>query len=494
MGNHNSKVNQNAVIGQMTGGLGNQLFVIAATYAYCKKYNKNFYITASWKDYSKERPDYWDNILSFIKLNRNLVFNSQIKKVKSYEYKSSEYKEIPEFNHNIILKGYFQSEKYFKEYKNEIRTMLSLPEYYKKLANVKLAKFGEEIIVAIHIRRGDYLKHPGVYHILSKNYYDNAKKVLEEKIGFRPIYLYFSNDKKWVKEHFILEGKDEIIEELKDYVEFAIMSQCHHFIIANSTFSWWAAYLSNTLERILPKIVIVPENWYGEKWTEDWKDIYPEGWIRISDNVEYKNIEDINSKYFLGIITCKAYEHKRKTQDLSQCPFRYKYFIGDKSLSEFKEEDDIVYLPCPDNYESLPQKIYQMIKYVKETYPDNKYIIKCDDDITFDFKKFKTLKNKIYIENLDYIGVEVKNKEYYGTCHLGKTEDPILSKIKIKVPKSIYCAGPCYILSDKSSNILLENLLKNNTIYEDQSVGNCLEEFKILPYNTNMKNYGFNWE
>ncbi len=283
MGNQNSKKNKNVVIGQMTGGLGNQLFVIAATYAYCRKYNKCFYLTYSWKDYSKERPDYWDNILSFVKQNGNLVFNSQIKKVKSYEYKSSEYKEIPKFNHNIILKGYFQSHKYFKEYTTEIKYLLSLPEYYKKLVNIKLSKFGEETIVAIHIRRGDYFKYPGIYHILSKEYYIEAKKVLEEKLGFKPIYLYFSNDKKWVKENFILEGKDEIIEESKDYIEFAIMSQCHHFIIANSTFSWWAAYLSNTLERILPKIVIAPKNWYGEKWSEKWEDIYPDEWFCLLD-------------------------------------------------------------------------------------------------------------------------------------------------------------------------------------------------------------------
>lgn len=303
MGN-NSSTNKNekshlksVAIGQMTGGLGNQLFIIAATYAYCKRYDKRFYLTHSWKDVSKDRPDYWNNILSFFKHNNNLVFNSQIKKIQSYTYSSIEYKEIPKINSNILLKGYFQSHKYFEDYNNEIKELLSLPEHYKKIANIKLSKFKEETIVAVHIRRGDYTKYPGIYHLLSVNYYNSSKKILEEKLGFRPIYLYFSNDKDWVRKNFTLEDKDEIIEEPKDYIEFSIMSQCHHFIIANSTFSWWAAYLSDTLERVLPKIVIAPENWYGEKWTEKWDDIYPEGWIRVRDYIDgyFEGSNQINS-------------------------------------------------------------------------------------------------------------------------------------------------------------------------------------------------------
>jgi hypothetical protein len=75
------------------------------------------------------------------------------------------------------------------------------------------------------------------------------------------------------------------------------MSQCHHFIIANSSFSWWAAYLGKKLERVILKIVIAPENWYGEKWTEDWQDIYPEGWIKIKDYCQgyFEGLKDINS-------------------------------------------------------------------------------------------------------------------------------------------------------------------------------------------------------
>jgi hypothetical protein len=74
------------------------------------------------------------------------------------------------------------------------------------------------------------------------------------------------------------------------------MSQCHHFIIANSTFSWWAAYLSNK-EIISNKIVIAPENWYGEKWTEKWEDIYPDEWIKVKDyyNGYFEGSNELNT-------------------------------------------------------------------------------------------------------------------------------------------------------------------------------------------------------
>jgi hypothetical protein len=488
MGNKNStsKNDKNTVIGRITGGLGNQLFVIASTYAYARKYDKNFYITNTTNNGDIV---YWDNILSYLKKDGRLVFNHQIKKFDIYKYKDVNYTEIPYFDKHTVLEGYFQSDKYFKEYKREILKLLSLPEYYKKAAELKVAKFNEETIVAVHIRRGDYLKYSNVYHLLSKNYYDNAKQVLEEKLGFRPIYLYFTNDKKWVRENFTLENKDEIIDLDRDFKEFCVMQQCHHFIIANSSFSWWAAYLSDVLEGVLPKYVIAPRNWYKHDTKINWSDIYPEDWI-LEDDCN-KSFNNIKSKFFLGIITCKKYENKRKSIDNPL--YNYKYFIGDASLETYREENNIVYLPCPDNYESLPLKVYQMIKYVKENYPDVDYIIKADDDVTFDFNTFNNLLYEIYSKKIDYAGVKVKTEEYYGTCHLGKTEDKELSLKKILVPKSIYCAGPCYIISKKSCKILLENLLKNNTIYEDQSIGSCLEKFEIIPYDMDMKNKGCYW-
>jgi hypothetical protein len=189
MGNSKSKNNDLAVIGEPSGEIGSQLFNIAATYAYSRKYNKRFLLKEDCKNISKNKRNYWGNILQFLKFNGNLVYNSQIKKVKEYNYYDVNYQEIPNFNHNILLKGNFQSEKYFKEYKNEINSLFKLPEYYEKLANLKLSKYGESIIVAIHINKGDYSKYQDLYHILSVDYYKSSKILLEEKLGFIPTYL-----------------------------------------------------------------------------------------------------------------------------------------------------------------------------------------------------------------------------------------------------------------------------------------------------------------
>ena len=99
--------------GYLTGGLGNQLFIIATTYAYCLENNFRFFLTKEWKGISKSRPSYWDNLL--ININ-SFITEEQVKLTKSYFEREFSYKKIRIFNHNIILRGYFQSPKYFEKY------------------------------------------------------------------------------------------------------------------------------------------------------------------------------------------------------------------------------------------------------------------------------------------------------------------------------------------------------------------------------------------
>jgi hypothetical protein len=484
MGNNSSR-NKNDVLINLNSGLGNQYFMIAAAYAYCLKYHKNLKIPTSWKGISKSRPSYWNTLL--VNCQPYLIDNLKLVGIK-YKEPSFAYKEIPIFN-SVSLQGFFQSEKYFEEYETEIRKLFEFSEELKQFAKSFYNSSENEVRVAVHIRRGDYIKKKNKHTLLSLDYYTKAKEYIENRVKDKSIrYVYFSDDIKWVKKNFILNEKDMIIQGYKDYEDFVLMSHCHHFINANSTFSWWAAWLSQT---DINKLVVVPSKWFGPKGPSKYQSIYSKYFFKL---IKEKSILD-KSKFFLSVITCNKYENKRKQHEkqMDKCPFDYKYFIGNPELTEAQIDGNVVYLPCSDAYEKLPEKVYEMLKWVKQNYPDVEYIIKSDDDVKFNFKNLKILSRYIYENNIDYTGVKVKVKEGYGTCHLGKSEDPIINVNKQYIPNTVYCAGPCYFLSMKSVNIILDNLMQNKTIYEDQSIGYCLGKNGIKPYHVNLKSGTCKW-
>ena len=490
MGSKNSKSKEKfeAVIVKPSGGLGNQLFEIANGYAYSLRHNRRFFITSSWEGMSKDRPNYWTTYLKG--LNKYLVEDKKVKQIKRYKEPKFSYSEVPKFKGHICLEGYYQSEKYFTDYSEAVKKLFTLPQDLIPFFNFKK----EGITIAVHIRRGDYLKNQEFHVILDKFYYDNAKKVIEEKLGFRPNYYYFSEDTDWIKENFKddIKENDKIISGYKDYEELYLMSQCDHFIIANSSFSWWADWLSR-LQDENSKIVIAPNVWFGPSGIKDFQDIYCKNWIKI-------NCFPIE-KFFLGIITCKKYKHRLENLNISGLSINFSYFIGDPNLDVAVEdrESNIVYLPCPDNYESLPKKVYCMLDWITKNKNDKEFIIKMDDDVKIiNIDYFINYIQLIGLNNINYGGVVVKYKGgEEGTCHLGRTEDINLGKTKVIIPKSTYCAGPLYFLSKKSTNIILEDLWKpetKTTIYEDQSIGHCLNLKNIYPLELKLKDNICFWD
>lgn len=155
---------------------------------------------------------------------------------------------------DCYIKGWFQNEQYFKE----IRKIL-LKEFipYQK---IKISKEIGDILkdkesVSIHIRRKDYVK---MQNELNMSYYNRAIAFIN-KIYINPVFLIFSDDLKWVKDNFKINNNFFLIDEnITDYEALIIMSKCRSNIIANSTFSWWGAWL-NKNER---KYVIAPKQWF----------------------------------------------------------------------------------------------------------------------------------------------------------------------------------------------------------------------------------------
>jgi hypothetical protein len=179
---------------------------------------------------------------------------------------------------NGYLEGYWQSWKYFgdiqDEIKNEFRFINVLDGKYKDY----FEKIQQSESVAVHIRRGDYLNNPEIYGgICTEQYYIKAMEQINGMVA-NPTYYFFSNDIEWSKSTFgeqenyiYVEGNDE----KRGYIDMQLMSECRHQITANSSFSWWAAYLNKNPN----KIVICPDKWVNGKETPD---IYCEDWIKIN--------------------------------------------------------------------------------------------------------------------------------------------------------------------------------------------------------------------
>lgn len=171
---------------------------------------------------------------------------------------------------NIDLLGYFQTEKYFKDYEDDIRKNFEFRDNIKSQAELwkkSMPIMHDEKTVSIHVRRGDYLELSDFHPTCEVSYYDDAMKNFE---GYTP--LIFSDDMAWCREN--LSHHHPIFVEDNDLnVDMCLMSMCDGHIISNSSFSWWAAWLGNK------KNVVAPKTWFGPAGPQDWEDIYCEGWI-----------------------------------------------------------------------------------------------------------------------------------------------------------------------------------------------------------------------
>ncbi len=193
----------------------------------------------------------------------------------------------PMFDENILrtpskifLQGYWQSYKYFTSIRDVLQKELRLNVTLDALNKDKLESIRNTSSVSIHIRRGDYVHNPETnkaHGVLPLEYYDRAIKMMKEKVT-APHFYVFSDDIPWVREN--MRGLENAAfvdhnDSDQDYFDLALMKECQFHITANSSFSWWAAWLSGHEN----KIVIAPKKWYQTE--RDTSDLCPEEWIRI---------------------------------------------------------------------------------------------------------------------------------------------------------------------------------------------------------------------
>ena len=182
---------------------------------------------------------------------------------------------------DFYLDGYWQSEKYFKDIEGIIRkefTVKAAPDFANKEIADKISKCNA---VSIHIRRGDYAYSPATneYHgLCSLSYYENAVNIITKNVN-EPSFFIFSDDPEWVKENLKLKYPVFYVDHNgpeKAYEDMRLMSLCKHHIIANSSFSWWGAWLSANSQ----KIVVAPKKWFNNPKI-DAGDLIPQTWRRI---------------------------------------------------------------------------------------------------------------------------------------------------------------------------------------------------------------------
>jgi hypothetical protein len=208
--------------------------------------------------------------LSFLR-NENYILE------KSFKFRP----EILNCHHNSQLDGYWQSQKYFQEIASIIKTDLTL----KNLVSPHLNHLVKQILcsksVSLHIRRGDYATNPvtAAYHGMCPiEWYDQALQKILELEGDVSIFV-FSDDIEWAKNNLIVPVNTTFIEPSasgKEAEDLYLMSLCKHNIIANSSFSWWAAWLNPNIE----KIIIAPAKWFSGA-NHDTKDLIPSDWIQL---------------------------------------------------------------------------------------------------------------------------------------------------------------------------------------------------------------------
>ena len=261
------------VYSTLTDRVGNMLFQIGAGASLAYKNNTDFVACVS----ETTVPD-GTRLIEYIESFRNNIFRN-IKIVEgtpanSVEFCQNgfEYSPIP-YLENILLKGYFQSEKFLEI--DFIKNLFAIDSSSELYIENKYGHLLSQEIISIHVRRGDYVNRPLRQPICEMPYFRRAIRYF----GKNREFLIVSDDIEWCKRKF--KGSNfHFTQSESPIIDLYIQSLCTHNIISNSSFSWWGAWLNNN-ER---KIVIAPKKWFGVQMKNyNLKDLIPADWIRINN-------------------------------------------------------------------------------------------------------------------------------------------------------------------------------------------------------------------
>ncbi len=287
------------IITRLQGGLGNQLFQYAAGHALAQKHQTNLKV-----DFSGHTGDIARSYkLSFFNINTEFATPEEVAnfnkwynrgwlakftnrlpfRLNRHHFKEPHFHFTPELfglSDNVYIEGYWQTEKYFSSIEDTIRQEVVLKKAYAVQNEELFSLIRNNDSVSLHVRRGDYVANATtlkMHGVCTPEYYRRAIDAIKEKIS-KPYFFVFSDDPEWVKSNFTFTDPYRIVsaEGYADYQELSIMSRCKHNIVANSSFSWWGAWLGNNSD----KIVIAPRQWFSG-FKGDTKDLLPQRWLKL---------------------------------------------------------------------------------------------------------------------------------------------------------------------------------------------------------------------
>ncbi|MDB5228745.1 MAG: alpha,2-fucosyltransferase [Bacteroidota bacterium] len=286
------------IVVRLMGGLGNQLFQYAAGRHLAHLNNTELYADISFlKSQEYTTPRYYElgafnvactvaddkmldkfNNSDFSKKERVLTHLLSFGKNKKYKFDEYGFDEnLLELRGNFYIRGYFQSEKYFRGINDIIRRELTIKEEFIPKDTQLIEQIKNTNSIAIHIRRGDYIRNLSsmeAHGLCSKDYYAKSIEFMKREVGEDVHFYLFTDDEAWVKNEMKWNINSTLISGKTTVEDFYLMNLCKHNIIANSTFSWWAAWLNNHPA----KKVIAPKHWTNNLQTE-FIELVPKNWI-----------------------------------------------------------------------------------------------------------------------------------------------------------------------------------------------------------------------
>lgn len=272
---------------RISDGLGNQMFQYAFAYALSKKSNAKVVLDplfwgTSLRKYQLEEfhisltrkmvSPFWDYLLGFGPRNGRRFKDQYRQHLIHKYYQVFEEKKIMHYDETVwnqtqpaFFMGFWQTPRYFEDYYEDLRMQFTLKRPLSVQAGHYMDRIKQGISVALHIRRTDYVRKEG-NATLQFRFYEEALRRLSEVLGDFSLFV-FTDDKEFVKENFYLHNYI-LIENVSDLEEFELMKSCAHHIVANSTFSWWAAYLGENKGGIVyaPCTGIWSEEFYPKEW------------------------------------------------------------------------------------------------------------------------------------------------------------------------------------------------------------------------------------
>jgi len=274
----------NKIITQLNGGLGNQFFQYAVAKAIAINNNLelsfdiNELISYTFRGYDLNNFNIEENFAcddEITQLKRKRVFKRTYFKEKRGKFMP----EVLKIKNSAYLQGFWQSEKYFKTVSDVIRKDFT----FKNLDFIKNQPILDEIkqtnAVSISVRCKDYIENPEtakVHNVCSMQYYKDAIQYMKKNVE-NPIFYIFSDDIEWVKENFKFDEPVVLPNTSNWQEDLYFMQNCKHNIVANSSFSWWAAWLNQNPD----KIVVAPKKWYTDIAKVDYKSVVPGNWVKI---------------------------------------------------------------------------------------------------------------------------------------------------------------------------------------------------------------------